>query len=598
MAPNRRGTQGGPALDCRDIHEYHKGLNDMLNRLLLYIGMACLLLAGGGGLACASDGFVIRGPESVVDGWVSTAGGHTFEDATLQLHGRPWAEYQRALLRFDLQAIDPVRHGQLKRAVLRLHATRVENMKSVPTVVSASSVAWNRDATFLSPDGKLRWPADRNRSENLDYAAVTSGQSRQVVTRPGTVEFDVTEIVEGWLFQGQPNYGFLLTMGSPIFGKPDAGAWTLEFASSEAEKHGLELIVELAGTPPTPEAAEQRALALYPSAALPPVKSPYAIVWYGASDKELWSRFTVSNMSTYASVPEWLAQRGVLDMTWGEGGPIDWLATEEAWEKYYLGIAASNRAYCMHEWHMASDTNDAKWAVRAARLAERKHPRCYSAFYYQGQKEMADLAAKGELDLLIQEGYTHVTKELPLAGFTVGMDGIKQRIDIARRTGAIEKHVVMLGHIAPADKYHPGHELTPALLDDQIRRLREYAPEMPGVGFYYEGGRDLALECDRLARKYFVDPAPDVEILSPAFEARLSKTATPHVTIRAAAQPKGERKVEKYRWFIDQRLVAETSTPQYVWDIRGEAAGSHFITVHAIDGGWNRAAAQNLVRCE
>ncbi|MEY4212059.1 MAG: hypothetical protein RL458_284 [Pseudomonadota bacterium] len=66
MAPNRRGTQSGPALDCRDIHEYQKGLNDMLNRLLLYIGMACLLLAGGGGLACASDGFVIRRPESVL----------------------------------------------------------------------------------------------------------------------------------------------------------------------------------------------------------------------------------------------------------------------------------------------------------------------------------------------------------------------------------------------------------------------------------------------------------------------------------------------------------------------------------------------------
>lgn len=598
MALNRRGTQSGPAGDCRDTHAYQKGLNDMLNRLLLHIGIAGLLLAGVGELACASDGFVIRGPESVVDGWVSTAGGRSFDEAKLQLHGRPWAEYQRGLIRFDLQAIDPSRHGQLKRAVLRLHAATVENKKSVPTVVSASAISWNRDATFLSPDSKTRWPADRNRAENPDYAALEAGRSRQVITRAGTVEFDVTEILEGWLFQGQPNHGFLLTMGSPIFGRPDAGAWSIEFASSEAKEHGPELIIELEGAPPTPEAAEQRALALYPSAALPPVKSPYAIVWYGAGDKELWSRFTVSNMSTYASIPEWLAQRGVLDMTWGEGGPIDWLPTDEAWEKYYLGIAASNRAYCMHEWHMASDTNDAKSAVRAARLAERKHPRCYSAFYYQGQKEMADLAAKGELDLLIQEGYTHVTKELPLAGFTVGMDGIKQRIDIARRTGAIEKHVVMLGHIAPADKYHPGHELTPALLDDQIRQLREYAPEMPGVGFYYEGGRDLALECDRLARKHFIDPAPDVEILAPAFEARLSKTATPHVTIRAAAQPKGERKVEKYRWFIDHRLVAETSTPHYVWDIRGESPGSHFVTVHAIDDGWNRAAAQILVGCE
>jgi hypothetical protein len=303
-------------------------------------------------------------------------------------------------------------------------------------------------------------------------------------------------------------------------------------------------------------------------------------------------------MSTYASIPEWLAQRGVLDMTWGEGGPIDWLPTEEAWEKYYLGLASGNRAYCMHEWHMPSDSPDAQRAVRAASLAERTHPTCHSAFYYQGQREMAELAARGELDLLIQEGYTHVTQDFPIEGFTVAMPGIEQRIDIARKAGAIERHVVMLGHIAPAERYHPGHELNATLLEQQIQRLREYAPEMPGIGFYYEGGRELAVECDRLARRYFVDPAPDVEITSPLLEARLSSAATPHVTIRAAAQPKGERKVVKYRWFIDHRLVAETETPHYIWDIRGEAPGSHFITVHAIDDGWNRAAAQILVRCE
>jgi len=563
-----------------------------------------LLVVIPGGLCSAEEPpahvsrHVIRGAEQVVDGWVSTGGGHSFDNASLQLNGRPWAEYERGLMRFDLKPIDPARHGQLKRAALRLHAAVVENKKNVPTVVSASGVAWNHEVTFASPDGKSRWPADRNRAENLDYAAMARGQARQVVTKPGPVEFDVTEIVEGWLFQGQANHGFLLTMGSPIFGRPDAGAWSLEFAGSEAKENGPELIVELEGTPPTPEMAERRALAIYPSAALPPVKSPYAIVWFGVSDKELWKQFTVSNMSTYASIPEWLAQRGVLDMTWGEGGPIDWLPTEDAWEKYYLGIAAGHRAYCMHEWHMSSGSNEARWAVRAARLAERAHPHCYSAFYYQGQREMADLAAHGGLDLLIQEGYTHVTKEFPIAGFTVGMPGIEERIDIARKAGAIERHVVMLGHIAPADKYHPGHELTPATLEEQIEHLRTYAPEMPGIGFYYEGGRELAVHCDKLARKYFVDPAPEVELTSPAFEARLSMSATPHVTIRADAQPKGERKVVKYRWFIDNRLVSETESPQYDWDLRGEAAGSHFVTVHAIDDGWNRSAAQLLVRCE
>ena len=70
------------------------------------------------------------------------------------------------------------------------------------------------------------------------------------------------------------------------------------------------------------------------------------------------------------------------------------------------------------------------------------------------------------------------------------------------------------------------------------------------------------------------------------------------MTIRGEVQAKDDQQVVKYRWFIDNRLVAETDTPQYVWDLRGEAAGSHFVTVHATDDGWNRSAAQILVRCE
>lgn len=541
---------------------------------------------------------IIRSAPQVVDGSITNAGQATFQQASLTLHGVPWAEYHRTLVRFDLASIDPARFGQLRRAVLRLHTLNVENRKGVPTVVSASSVPWNERATFASPDGAGRWPVDANRAENPDHAAVLSGQTRQVITQPGPVEFDVTGIVEEWLFQGRPNHGLLLTMGGPIFGKPDAGSWRLEFASSEATEHGPELRLELEGTPPTPQSAPQRALALYPSATLPPVQSPHVIAWYGQSDRELWKRFTASNMSTYASIPEWLAQRGVLDMTWGEGGPIDWLPTEEAWEKYYLGLAANNRAWCMHEWHMPATSVEARRAVRAASLAERRHPRSYSAFYYQGQREMADLASRGELDLLIQEGYTHVTQVFPLQGFTIALPGIKERIDIAREAGAIEKHIVMLGHIAPADKYHPGHELTAALLEEQIRELREYAPEMPGVGFYFEGGHDLALECDRLARKYFIEPAPEVEILAPLYADRLSPATTPHVTIRAQATPREGRQISRYRWFIDNRLVAETDTPRYTWDLRGEWPGHHMVTVHAIDDGWNRGAAQISVTCE
>lgn len=53
-----------------------------------------------------------------------------------------------------------------------------------------------------------------------------------------------------------------------------------------------------------------------------------------------------------------------------------------------------------------------------------------------------------------------------------------------------------------------------------------------------------------------------------------------------------------YRWFIDNRLVAETEQPRYLWDTRGERTGPHFITVHAVDDAWNRSATQIPVRVE
>jgi hypothetical protein len=70
------------------------------------------------------------------------------------------------------------------------------------------------------------------------------------------------------------------------------------------------------------------------------------------------------------------------------------------------------------------------------------------------------------------------------------------------------------------------------------------------------------------------------------------------VTLRAEAKAQEDRQVVRYRWFIDNRLVAETEQPQYVWDLRGERSGSHFVTVHAVDNAFHRAAAQILVNVQ
>ena len=93
--------------------------------------------------------------------------------------------------------------------------------------------------------------------------------------------------------------------------------------------------------------------------------------------------------------------------------------------------------------------------------------------------------------------------------------------------------------------------------------------------------------------KHFVEPAPEMVILEPQFEATL---ATAHVVVRVEATAKSNREISVYRWFIDNRLVAETDQPDYLWDLRGEHPGRHWITVHAVDSGFHRSAIQIPVR--
>jgi hypothetical protein len=112
---------------------------------------------------------------------------------------------------------------------------------------------------------------------------------------------------------------------------------------------------------------------------------------------------------------------------------------------------------------------------------------------------------------------------------------------------------------------------------------------MPGIAFYANGDPQLADAADRLAYKHFVEPAPDIVILEPGYQQVIK---TPHQIVTVKATPKDNRTILKYRWFVDNRLVAETTAPEYIWDVRGESAGMHILTAHAIDSRYNRSAAQ------
>jgi hypothetical protein len=309
------------------------------------------------------------------------------------------------------------------------------------------------------------------------------------------------------------------------------------------------------------------------------------------------------------SWPREAVPRG-LPLGWFYGPQNPWLKDEQGFVDSYVNAAreaerGGSLGIMVDEWQSPGEgepsLNPANpygitGSIKGMLEARKVNPRFFMVVAWRGEDNIEAAARQGLPDLLAIEAYSHEAKQFPREWGTCGdLTGTKRRIDVARKLGLIEQTIPWLGMILAPQDYHEGDRLTPEMIDQQITELRAYAPEMPGVAFYGNGDPELAEACDRVARKRFVDPAPEVLLVEPAFEAHLT---TPHVTLRAEAKAQEDRQVVRYRWFIDNRLVAETEQPQYVWDLRGERSGSHFVTVHAVDNAFHRAAAQILVNVQ
>jgi hypothetical protein len=556
---------------------------------------AAALLTLAGHAAPPQETFTLSGPGQVVDGWIaSTGGGQAFDTPTLRADGQAWETYYRVLLRFDVGRLEPARFAQVRRATLRLTALTADNPKAVPVRLAACDTAWTPAATFSAPTPGQGWP-QRNEYGNPDYAMLPEDEVSQVIAAPGAVDVDITSLVEQWLYEGRPNYGLLLAVGPPIFGKPDAGAWALSFAASESGAGGPTLTVELAGDPPTPADLPARTLRWYPSAWLPPVRSPYLFMWYFGEPP----RYPGAVANSCGGSDE-AAQRGMLPLSWFYGPNNPWLKSEQAFVDAYVRVARSGTLGIMvDEWQPEDEKQEMlkpgnPYAITGSLkgMVEAKHlnPAMLITVAWRGEETIAPVTAQGLPDFLLVEAYTHLSRKFPREW---ALDGdlvqLGHRLDTARRLGLIEQTIPWFGMVLAPDDYHPGERLTPELIDRQLARAREIAPEMPGVAFYANGDNALAVAADQLTAKHYVAPAPDVVLTTPAFQSVLT---TPHVTLRARATGKDARPVVRYRWFIDQRLMAESSTPTWVWDLRGEVNGPHVATVHAVDAAWNRAAAQ------
>ena len=94
---------------------------------LLFLPLQGALLSAVVAGPPAATRIVIRGAEQVTDGWVRTDGTASFTAPTLAGHGRAWSAYDHILMRFDLQSVNALRHGRVRKAILRLHVLEARN---------------------------------------------------------------------------------------------------------------------------------------------------------------------------------------------------------------------------------------------------------------------------------------------------------------------------------------------------------------------------------------------------------------------------------------------------------------------------------------
>jgi hypothetical protein len=351
---------------------------------------------------------------------------------------------------------------------------------------------------------------------------------------------------------------------------------------------------------PGPEAtAAVTVIRTYPSALLPPVADPYLFYWDFGPGPDCAGCVANAQGATEASGPA-LVARGRLPIYWSYGPQWPEGKSREQFIRYYLHVIEPFRAYMVDEWQKPGpgvsrddplsflNPFGIAGAIEGIRAAKKRSPGSLVLIAWRGEDSLLPLVRSGDVDFLLIEAYSHLPRTVPLR-WAIDVPGVDARIAKARSWGAIERTIPWLGQIHAAQLYHAGRILDAAELERQIRHYRQVAPEMPGVAFFGNTNPPLADAADALCRKYFVDLAPSVRIEDPPAGAVLGRGRH---TVTIAAWGQGGREISSYRGFIDNRLVYEGSGRMFSWDFTREAAGAHYLTVHAIDGEWNRSAAQ------
>jgi len=366
-------------------------------------------------------------------------------------------------------------------------------------------------------------------------------------------------------------------------------------------------------------------------AELPPIASPYFISGYALPQPPEVPAPLMKhlNMETSCGLQGrfhnlWL-DRGAWPLLWsfGHAGPHEPVhRTLEGWTEYYLSLARQGWAGMAID-EIGNEAGEPEKVVyplifEACRRVKQRYPHFFIAIHDQARSPSAFAALKdGTVDLAIAEFYSYVPDpdrpppDDPREAWEAAWEWIGPRVQRYRAEGVIEKVIPHLGHLLDPVSPHPrplsrnagegrqGIVGTPQRLEYEVQRLREVAPEMPGICFYGHGDphrpevRALLRFADGLVEKYYLAPAPKVRIKLSQPAQRLRGGVA--IRVEATRSAKGGT-VRQYKIFVDDELRAQEQ--EWVWDTTQTAPGEHIITAHAISSDWLRGAAQVRARVE
>jgi hypothetical protein len=124
----------------------------------------------------------------------------------------------------------------------------------------------------------------------------------------------------------------------------------------------------------------------------------------------------------------------------------------------------------------------------------------------------------------------------------------------------------------------------PPDVDLWIKYLRAESPQMAslGIGIFklYQSTTDERAKYDKVMDDNFFKLSPSVSITTPIKNTKLSGTVK--IAVSATKNPETNNPVVSYRYFIDNKLIKISSSPEYLWNTTGYSKGKHIITVHAV----------------